>query len=338
MSSHPLVSIIIPTLNSAKYIHRCLKALSMQIYPHIEVLIVDAGSTDATFAIIDQFKSKFTIQCFNIGKSTQSEARNYGIEYANGQYIAFCDSDDFYLPEKISKQIHLMEQQSLDVSYCDVLHFYTDHADRFFLNQHIDTGDILADCIAYQTINLNAVMVRKSFLDAHALRFPDGKLGRYGEDGNFIFQLAVQKARFAKLPEMLSVVEVRKDSHTQWEIQWQMKLCAIEYRLEAKPRIPMQYHDLLDKTVQSLQWKLVVSYWIAKQYQEAENILRAICPPAMGFLISGMCRVLRCFPDRWAYAVLTTLWSRHQKQTRHVYPTLQPSTQKTMQDIFAKTG
>ena len=334
MQQQALVSIIIPTLNSEKYIHRCLTALQMQTYVNLEILVVDAGSTDGTFAIIDSFQSKLNIECFNIGKSTQSEARNYGIEHATGDFIAFCDSDDFYLPEKIAKQIQLMETQSLDVSYCNVLHFYTDQPDKFFLNQHIDTGDILADCIAFQTINLNAIIVRKSFLLTHSLRFPDGDLGRYGEDGNFIFQLAVHQAHFALLAEALSVVEVRKDSHTQWEIQWKMKLCAIQYRLDAAAKIPVQYQDLLKKTLDSLQWKLVISYWIARKFPEADAVILKLSPKNAAFLMRKLNQVLRYLPQQWVFSTLTKLWAKRQQHIRHVYPTLTADLRTDIKTIF----
>jgi glycosyltransferase involved in cell wall biosynthesis len=83
-----LVSVIIPTKNSSKTLDRCLKSISNQIYSNIEVIIVDSFSTDNTIDISKKYNTKF----FKV-KTNVSEARNFGINKADGRYILSLDSD-----------------------------------------------------------------------------------------------------------------------------------------------------------------------------------------------------------------------------------------------------
>ena len=115
---HPLVSVIIPTLNREKYIRQCVESALSQNYPNIEVIVVDNGSTDNTPEILASFGSK--IKCLKEEKRGQSAARNKGLRTAQGEFIAFLDDDDFYLPEKISLSVRkLLKDRSISLVYTD---------------------------------------------------------------------------------------------------------------------------------------------------------------------------------------------------------------------------
>lgn len=91
-----LISIIIPVYNTDKYLERCLYTVLHQTYTNIEVILIDDGSTDRSGIICDQWKDKderiITIHKKNGGLS---DARNYGLRIAKGNYVSFVDSDDF---------------------------------------------------------------------------------------------------------------------------------------------------------------------------------------------------------------------------------------------------
>ena len=91
-----LVSIIVPIYNVALYLERCLVSLTGQTYKNIEILLVDDGSTDASGALCDLWQSKdHRIQVFHKPNGGLSDARNYGLERASGDYVCFTDSDDW---------------------------------------------------------------------------------------------------------------------------------------------------------------------------------------------------------------------------------------------------
>ena len=110
----PLVSIIIPTYNRAHTIERALRSVTKQSLQDFEILVVDDASTDNTAAVIHQFADP-RIQYFRHEENRfAGAARNTGMEAATGKYIAFLDSDDAWLPEKLERQVGLLEGADQD--------------------------------------------------------------------------------------------------------------------------------------------------------------------------------------------------------------------------------
>lgn len=157
-----MVSIITPTLNSEKYLGRCLESILNQSYAYIEILIVDAGSTDKTLEIVEYFKNRLTINLIRAPSSNMGEARNLAIKYARGGYITFCDSDDYFMKDKILHQVECLKgNPSADACYFDALHFYSDSPGKMFLNRRTGhQGNILKNLTVCQFINLNTLMIR----------------------------------------------------------------------------------------------------------------------------------------------------------------------------------
>jgi glycosyltransferase involved in cell wall biosynthesis len=89
MKETPLVSVIVPTYNSAKTLHRCLASIRQQTYPTIEVVLVDGGSNDGTVSVAAPFNARVCI-CPGMGMAA---ATNYGIKHSHGRYVYRVDSD-----------------------------------------------------------------------------------------------------------------------------------------------------------------------------------------------------------------------------------------------------
>ncbi|MGL1957621.1 MAG: glycosyltransferase family 2 protein [Colwellia sp.] len=105
-----MISIVIPAYNASAFIERALSSVLNQTYKDYEVIIVDDGSVDNTVDIVEQHPLAVTlIKQSNAGASA---ARNKGIEHAKGEYIAFLDSDDEWLPNKLEIQHACMESNS----------------------------------------------------------------------------------------------------------------------------------------------------------------------------------------------------------------------------------
>lgn len=98
------VSVIIPTFNRAHTLKRAIDSVLAQTFDNFELIIVDDGSTDDTKVLIDSYNDK-RMSYYYINNSGVSAARNFGIEEANGDWIALLDSDDEWLPHKLEQQL-----------------------------------------------------------------------------------------------------------------------------------------------------------------------------------------------------------------------------------------
>ncbi len=113
------VSVIIPVFNGERFIKECLNSVLKQTYRNIEIIVIDDGSTDNTKGIvINNFPS---VTYFYQNNSGPASARNVGLKNSNGRYVAFLDSDDIWLPEKISEQVKiLLENPEIKVVHTDI--------------------------------------------------------------------------------------------------------------------------------------------------------------------------------------------------------------------------
>lgn len=120
MDSQPLVSIVIPMYNAQDWIDGLLESIMKQTYQNIEIVLVDDGSTDGSAEIVSRFsKRNFGIEMRVIlqKNSGVSEARNEGVRQSTGELLAFVDSDDIWMAEKIELQVReIIEQNAAAVS------------------------------------------------------------------------------------------------------------------------------------------------------------------------------------------------------------------------------
>jgi teichuronic acid biosynthesis glycosyltransferase TuaG len=115
----PLVSIITPSYNSEKFISETIVSIQKQTYHNWELLITDDCSSDSTIEIVNTFiKNDKRIKLFVLNNNSGAGvARNNSIKHSQGRYIAFCDSDDQFLPYKLDKQIAFMQNNDLQFTY-----------------------------------------------------------------------------------------------------------------------------------------------------------------------------------------------------------------------------
>lgn len=113
------VSIIIPVYNVENYLDRCLKSVEKQTYKDIEVIIVDDGSPDNSYKIIDEYvKRNNNFISYKIENSGQGGARNFGIDKSTGEYIVFLDSDDYIAYDCIEKLVSAAISEKSDIVVC----------------------------------------------------------------------------------------------------------------------------------------------------------------------------------------------------------------------------
>jgi len=116
MNPTPLVSTIIPTYNRADLVSEAIDSVLRQSYPNVEVIVVDDGSTDDTCDRLKRYGTR--VRLISQSNAGPSAARNRGIAAARGELIAFLDSDDLWLPEKLERQVRLLQAAGDAVPCC----------------------------------------------------------------------------------------------------------------------------------------------------------------------------------------------------------------------------
>lgn len=125
-NNNELVSIITPSYNTAQYIGETIKSVLNQTYTNWEMIIVDDCSTDNTDEIVAQYTDKRIKYIKNEKNSGAAVSRNRALREAKGRWIAFLDSDDLWMPDKLSNQIRFMENNDYHFSYTNYSEIDTD--------------------------------------------------------------------------------------------------------------------------------------------------------------------------------------------------------------------
>lgn len=114
-----LVSVILPTHNRAKTLRRAIDSVLAQTYRELELIVIDDGSTDETPSLLASYKDP-RLKLFNPGRlGSAARARNFGLKQARGEFIAFQDSDDIWLTEKLERQLAFAAQHpQTDMTAC----------------------------------------------------------------------------------------------------------------------------------------------------------------------------------------------------------------------------
>lgn len=164
-----VVSVIIPTFNRAHLVGRAISSVLFQRFARFEILVVDDGSTDSTWNVVRRFGSKirYLRLASNLGVSA---ARNTGIRESTAPFIAFLDSDDYWLPEKLSAQIDFFRHNP-ETLICQTEERWIRRGRRVNPGKkHCKpSGHIFSPSLKICLVSPSAVMVRRSLLDETGL-------------------------------------------------------------------------------------------------------------------------------------------------------------------------
>lgn len=132
IQSNPLVSVVIATFNMGQYLPTAIFSILNQTYQNLEIIIIDDGSNDDTKdAITDLLKDKRITYIFQ-NNSGQTIAKNKGLSLATGEYIGFCDADDFWEQDKLEKQLPYFSDPNVGVVYSEISNI--DDKDNRYIN------------------------------------------------------------------------------------------------------------------------------------------------------------------------------------------------------------
>ena len=210
----PKVSIIVPFYNVEKYIRKCLETLVNQTLEDIEIILVNDGSKDKSADIVKEYMKVYTNKIVYLEKENGglSDARNFGIPYAKGEYIAFLDSDDYIEYDMYEKMYKIAQKEKSDMVECDFYWEYPNKTKRDLGEIYKNKKEMLEKI---RVVAWNKLIKREILQETNIL-FPKGY--RY-EDVEFTYKLIpyLDKVSFAKEPFIHYIQRPNSISNSQNE-------------------------------------------------------------------------------------------------------------------------
>jgi glycosyltransferase involved in cell wall biosynthesis len=161
-----MVSVVIPTYNSGAFLREAIQSVLSQTYVDFEVVVVDDGSTDNTESVVHSFGDQ--VRYVKQQNQGAGAARNQGIKRSQGEYVAFLDADDLWLPGKLREQIPLLDRDpELGLVYSDwaVVPEQGEVQPSYLRNQPAAAGYVFDELVQCGFILTSGAIVRRSCLD-----------------------------------------------------------------------------------------------------------------------------------------------------------------------------
>ncbi|EOB7509515.1 glycosyltransferase [Providencia stuartii] len=260
--NHLLVSVVIPCYNSENWIAKAIQSIDNQTFKNIEIIIVDDGSTDNSVNVIKNIKISLPILIINQENSGPSLARNNGVKYAKGDYIAFLDADDEWHPDKIQTQLDALDlnnKKNFCLSDCILI-----DANNSLIKKHsnnIDSStslDLMKKMFYLGEVSMitpSILVPKQLFIDSGGF---DNNL-RYKEDNFFILKLLSEKGILTYINKPLFSVRFHKNSGRNRDIKKDLLLSLARFNNNVSQISPelLTFKNHLDIKIYSI---IVKSY------------------------------------------------------------------------------
>lgn len=271
-----LVSVIVPTYNRATMITKTIQSLLNQTYKDIEIIVVDDGSTDDTEKVVRGIANQAAIpvRYFKKPNGGCSSARNAGIRVAEGDCIAFLDSDDQYTPDAIESLVNVMKAAgAVDFVYSPSIEISVDgnemlglpaapgEPDRF-AREHFRTALARSCCILYKRHIFERLIFEET--------------ARYNEDSDFLQKVAINyTAAYSDVPTAKVFQHGGNKSSNRKQI-YRALLKSYENILRTYPAFAQSLGDLADQRLDEVRQSLAEVLITEKDYREANEVLSSM--------------------------------------------------------------
>lgn len=197
-----MISIVVPVYNVEKYLERCVKSIAAQTYKDIEIILVDDGSNDKSGLMCDEFAlENEKITALHKENGGLSDARNYGMEHSNGEYICFIDSDDYIEPNMMEVLISTIGDA--DMATCGVYNDYVSGIIPQYANTDIsfETDNVEAFKMILEGKLIPATICNK-LIKTHIAKMQKFPVGRLYEDAFYTNELIshINRVRVNTIP------------------------------------------------------------------------------------------------------------------------------------------
>jgi len=281
-----LVSIIIPAYNAEPFLEHAINSVLAQSHTHLEVIVVNDGSTDDTASVVTRFPDP-RVCLISKANGGMSSARNAGVSKASGEFLAFLDADDYWMPDKLEKQVALLES-STEIGFCSTV-TRVETPDGLFVNEwacpNIQTSTLHSIFLDSSAIAGSASSIlTRTRLHRAAGQFDETLTGL--EDTDMWMRYAAQ-AEYRCIPEVLTVILKREGSVSR--NFHNMRSSAL--------RVFKKNRRLLDKESQGQFWRVCYATLIcdyAKWEARSGMKSKALCQLASAFFYAPTKKARLC--------------------------------------------
>ncbi|PJJ30942.1 glycosyltransferase [Lacrimispora celerecrescens] len=268
MNKLPKISVIIPFYNRIELLKESINSVLNQTYQDFEIILVDDGSTEDIKDIELLANQKQKIRLYTQENKGVSAARNFGISMAKGEFIAFLDSDDLFLPEKLEKQINFMEENDYLISHTSYECFSNDNRRIRVMDSGMERGNLFKRFLYCCRVATPTVMLKKELLD----KFDQPFCTKFhiGEDVCLWIDLAYQY-EIGGIDEILTSVRY-SDTTAALDLNKQrMGLTNILSHIMSRPEYANNEHEIA-KLVNALNIQYEMARIQAEQAERINNI------------------------------------------------------------------
>ena len=225
----PLISVVMPCFNAAPYVTEAVESALGQTYGNVEVIIVDDGSTDGTVEVLaklgDTHPGRLHISYAN--HSGPYPARNTGLNHAKGDFIAFLDADDWWLPETLEKLHGAMIEHDADLAYCGWQNVGENIQSAPYVPPAYEEEDTVAHFVRTCPWPIHAALVKKAIVD----ELGGFSVRRYASmDYDFWLRALAATKRIKRVPEVLAFYRWH-DMGQISAVKWRQVLDALDAQL-----------------------------------------------------------------------------------------------------------
>lgn len=233
-SMNEMISVVIPAFNRENIIKKCIDSVLAQTYSNIEIIVVDDHSTDQTADVVDSYTDPRVKKCIRLSQNRGAcYARNKGADSAEGEYIAFQDSDDIWLPEKLEKQLQFMKDGKYEMVFCGMqrVNHFQNKEWYFPLYNFDEHGNKQKQILKENCVSTQCILIRKDAFNR--VRF-DENIKKY-QDWDFAIR-AAEILKMGYIKESLVIAEVQENS-----------ISRINSRYDALNALYNKYYEIISK-------------------------------------------------------------------------------------------
>lgn len=272
------ISIIVPIYNAEKYLNRCIDSLINQTKKELEIILINDGSTDDSEKIIKSYNDD-RIKYFSNKNQGIGKTRNFGINKANGKYIMFCDSDDYYEKNACEEFYKKAEKDNLDLIICD---FFVENdegnmeEERLidFPNTNLEKSPNLIKDINLAPWNK---FYKKELIKTNKLKFVENL--KY-EDAPFVAEALGYAKKIGKINKCLNHYIVHESSETTIRD----KKCFDIIPIIDKIRKHFKNSDYLRENLDKWTVRVLTNYTIQQRYQENKTTAMEFIDQAFDYM------------------------------------------------------